>query len=449
MPVFQVEMVWRCSTCKTIVKGRFKECTGCGKAKAGEPFFDDPGEGTVGLEDAVTDPDLIRKAEGGSDWQCRYCGSHQFRVNDACANCIAKQGDSRDQPTKWNDGKVGPAGDGLTDLEELQRADREVVRDIERGLEGKVALSDTEPSVYESILAGEVRERRTKRAGKGYRDVRPPARTPAPTAIDLEPELPRLPIDRRKPLMFGAVALGCILLGTLFYFLFRTRIVDASVTSASWAQMVHVERYQVVPDSGFNESKPGDAFDVRYEGERHHHYIQVQDGTKTEYYQEACGQDCTTTPKSCYTTPVTCTNNNNGFKTCSGGDQRCTGGDRVCHTKYCQRERQVPKYKDVSVEESWYTWKVWRWKHHRNVVAEGNDNNPYWPSEERIGLNRDCTGGEKERTRTSASYHVVFTDVEGDKHPYSPKSENEFRGLVPGTKRQVKVRIIGENELVP
>ncbi len=58
MPEFQVEMVWQCSACKTIVKGRFgsRSAGGCGKAKEGEPFFDDPGEGTVGLEGAITDP---------------------------------------------------------------------------------------------------------------------------------------------------------------------------------------------------------------------------------------------------------------------------------------------------------------------------------------------------------------------------------------------------------
>lgn len=446
MPVFQMEMRWRCSACKTENLGRHKTCQECRKAKGSEPFYDGP-EAEC-LENAVTDPDLIDQAEAGPDWECRFCSSHQRRDDGTCAECGANQGESRDNPTTWDDGKVGPAGGGLTALEEIQQADREEIREAERGLEGKLSLSDTEPPVYERILADELRERRTKRKATYRRSG--PFRTPAPTAVDVEPERPSIPIDRRQPFLIGGVALGCILLGTLFFFLFRTRIVDAQVTSVSWAHMVHVERYQVIPDSGFDESQPSDAFDVQYQGTRHHHYIQVQDGTKTEYYQEACGQDCTTTPRSCYKTPVTCTNNNNGFKSCSGGDERCTGGDQVCRTKYCQRSRQVPKYKDVSVEEAWYTWKVWRWKHHRNVVAEGTDNNPYWPTEEQVGLNRACTGGEKERTTSpSVSYHVVFLDAEGDTHNYSPKSEAEFRGLVPGAKRQVKVRIIGENELVP
>jgi hypothetical protein len=168
-------MVWRCSTCKTVVKGRFK-------------------------------------AEGGSDWQCKYCGSHQFRVDDACSNCIAKQGESRNQPTKWDDGKVGPAGGGLTALEEIQQADREEIRDAERGLEGKLSLSDTEPPVYERILADELRERRTKRKATYRRSE--PFRTPAPTSSDVEPELPRLPIDRRKPFVnkIGENKLGRILM---------------------------------------------------------------------------------------------------------------------------------------------------------------------------------------------------------------------------------------------
>ena len=424
-------MVWRCSTCKTIVKGRFKSCQtlngtgGCGKPKRGEPFFDDPGEGTVGLEDAVTDQALIPKAEGGSDWQCRFCSSHQFRVDGSCAQCGANQGESRDTETKWNDGKRGPAGSGLTEREEAAKT-------IESGL----TLTDTEPSVHEKLVDAEVQRRRQKRAASGtYRKHKTPA--PAVEAVDSYDPLPkRRYLDPNVTLGAGAVVL-CAILGVLGYILFRTRIVDAQVTSVTWAHIVHIERFKMLNDSGFAENRPSDATDVTAQGSRHHHYKQVQTGTK----RERCGETCVPGPKSCRTTPVTCVPNDNGFKTCSGGDEVCTR-TQDCSPDYCD----VPVFIDVSVEETWYTWTVWRWRDERTVVEEGRDNNPRWPSIAKINLNAN---GTKERETTSVAYNVVFTDTDQEKHNYTPRNEDEFRALVPGAKRRVKVSLIGASEIMP
>ncbi len=117
MSTYQIEMWWSCSTCKTDCLGRHKKCTHCGKAKGREPFFD---KEDLGPEAAVTNTELLKQATAGSDFECRFCHSHNRRDDGNCAECGSMQGDSRNHPTKWNDGKIGPAGSGMNVYEEAQ-----------------------------------------------------------------------------------------------------------------------------------------------------------------------------------------------------------------------------------------------------------------------------------------------------------------------------------------
>jgi predicted nucleic acid-binding Zn ribbon protein len=71
---------------------------------------------------------------------------------------------------------------------------------------------------------------------------------------------------KRKAAMAGVLAVS--LIGLLCYLLFRTRIVDATVTAVAWTYTVHVDRYQVTKGEGFDEDRPGEAFDVKSVGSR-------------------------------------------------------------------------------------------------------------------------------------------------------------------------------------
>jgi len=385
---FHVEMHWRCATCKTENLGRRKECQLCLKPIKDEKFYDAPGTEHPTIANAVADPALIKQATAGADWRCRYCSSSQRRDSGECAQCGSDQKESAQAP-KW-------------------------LRDILADHEGEARSEVAAKGTY-------LRHAKTHDTAPAVAVAVPPDRS--------NPRRKRL---SWKPFAVVAGALSLLFLG---WFLFRTRIVDARVTSVAWAHIVHVERYRIVSDCGFVEDQPIDAFDVTFDGMWHHHFVTVQRGYETQHYSEACGQDCRPGPTNC-------TPNGNGFKTCSQGPSICT-------TRYCSRTRQVPHYVQESVEMPHYTWHVWRWRHHRNVVEEGYDNEPRWPSAERIALNVGCVGQEQERATQSSDYTVTFTDIDNDTHKYSPRSEEEFRGLTIGTKRKVAVRIIGRNELVP
>lgn len=442
MPVFHVEMRWRCSTCQSENLGRHKTCLNCGKPKGRESFYDAPGTENSTPDDAITDPELIKQATAGSDWECAFCRSHQRRDSGECVECGApNQAEARKAREKW-------------DWEASKGAKQPIPRWI----------SDTVREAMEAKRDAEIDERVEAVEGRGYRGqgekipkikleeeeveeaLRPPSMrsdspTPPPVEID---EIIRPPFwsKRRKWISIGVLAAS--LVGVLCYFLFRTRIVDATVTAVNWTHIVAVERYQITTGQGFDEDQPGDAFDVTPVGMRHHHYKQVQDGTKQVPYTEQ--YQCGTTPRNCYTTPVRCTDNGNGFKSCSGGDRVCSGGD----PKYCTRTkyRTEPKYKDVSVEEMYYHWKVWRWQHNRNIVAQGTDDEPYWPTEEEIALNKNVGEGEKERTKRLTEYVVTFTDIDGEKHTYKPEQLNEFRNLPIGTNKRLRVGIARGTEIV-
>lgn len=468
---WQVEMGWHCSFCKGLNRGRHKECQGCGAPLDHSNFIDLPDEGE-GREFAVHDPELVKQAKAGRDWKCRYCRSQQRRDNGDCANCGSDQSDSKVVRSKFDNPAVSPVVNAADIAALLRRAKKAKKQDQEAELQRYLREAVSEDDLEEIFGKGETQPEEEVLsqlsesdrdllieavAGMGYRGIRrrkkdpnlpeekPEDSTP-PTTIEPPDSIPTgpRPWNRiwwgRKQKIAGGVMLGATLLGLLAFILFRTRIVDGEVTALAWTHTVAVERYQIKRDQGFNASKPGDAFDVHPLGMRHHHYDQVADGTKQVPYQEryACG----TTPRVC---SPSCTTNGNGFKTCT---DRCTGGN----TKYCNRTkyRTETKYKDVSREEMWYHWKVWRWLHNRNIVARGTADEPYWPSEEEIGLNKNLgTEAKDEREKRKTTYKVTFTDPADDTHGYTPSGLGEFMRLRMGSKRKIRVGILRSTQIMP
>jgi hypothetical protein len=365
----------------------------------------------------VRDKEQLKHAKAGPDWSCRYCRSQQRKLSGECAICGAPQ-----------------------DEEEYMRRMRE---------ESEIdSFFQEEKTKSKKVISKPAKKKLAKKKSKKSLKV---------TAK------PKLAPRNWTKVRNGFLAfLAVCLVVTGGYFLFRTKIVDVSVDTVAWQHSVLVDRYRVYHDSGFDESKPHKAFNVKTHGHRHHHYKQVRDGFRTEHYtvretcgtktehytvREACGQTCSTTPR-------TCRSNKNGYAT-------CTGGNRTCSTKYCSRSktrqvtkycnvaktRQVPKYKDVSVTEMWYSWNVWRWGHNRTVNETGNSTETFWPADNKVRLNSGLSEGEQERTSRKASYNVVFIDEENEKYKYTPQSLTEFQQFKVGSTHRIKTNLAGSVEL--
>lgn len=372
MSEYQIEMLWRCSTCRSENKGRHKECQECGKPLEDEEFYM-PGDTSRAA--AVTDPGLLEQALAGPDWECAYCKSSQRRDDGSCAQCGAPQ----------------PPG------------------------------SDPGPVVK--------------------------SKPPRPRRSD--PSVPRLR-DRKRLIAIAGAVLGVAAVALTLWLILRTRVVDVSVTAASWERRVLVDRWQVCHREGWDRDPR--SFNERNLGERIHHYDKVLDHHRTEHYtvQVACGQDCVPVPRTCYTTPRTCTSNKNGFATCTGGNQVCSGGGQRCTTRYCSepRTRQVPVYRDEPRYRTWWSWDVWDWKHNRTVKAAGSGADPpAWPTDDKVGLDRGLSDGEKERQRREEEYSVTFGDGE-DSWGYAPKGEAEYLSLPLKSRHRIRVGLASGVEIV-
>lgn len=91
MPVDIIEMLWECTHCNSIILGRYKECSNCGKTKSEKCKEWLPDDISHTSSAVVAEEELHKKFVAGSDWKCRYCNSLEWRVDGACANCGASQ----------------------------------------------------------------------------------------------------------------------------------------------------------------------------------------------------------------------------------------------------------------------------------------------------------------------------------------------------------------------
>jgi hypothetical protein len=335
------------------------------------------------------------KAEAGADWVCKYCEANQNQQNKCCGNCGGDRDGTR---------LVSPAQAeqiGIEVREDFQAAVREAK---ERGRQ--------------------LDEYSEQRARSSYQPTWSEATDPPP------PKAWRV---------YAVAALAAFLLGSLLWWLFTPRVVDAKVGQLYWQHDTLIERYAVHRHEGWVPSF--DAFEVIPLGMRHHHYDRVHVGSHREPYSEsyACGQTCTTIPGS-----TSCRSNSNGSATCSTSPSR-----QSCSTKYCTRTayRTVQDYRDVSRQQLWFAWKAWDWAHHRTVSRSGFAHTTTWPAESE--LQAWLADGERERASRQASYKVTFSDTkDGEAYVIRP-SAGDFAGYSLGEHYQLKVNRAGSVEVLP
>lgn len=237
----------------------------------------------------------------------------------------------------------------------------------------------------------------------------------------------------------GLIAVGVMAATLLLWWLFIPHEAHVTVSAVSWKHSVEIERYRVTSESGWYAAS--DAFDVRNEGRRFHHYDHRVIGSHIEHYtaRVACGEACEERPKLCHDV---CTSNKNGYATCR---ESCTGGGKTCITKYCSepRTRSVTDYQDFPIDQTWYSWKAWRWLHQRDVVLSGVTTETRWPSAAEKKIGDGLVGQEQEREGAShAEYLVTYTNDKGH-WEVKPRTEAEFRRRELNSRWHIKVSRIG------
>jgi len=339
-------------------------------------------------------PRELALATQGPDWPCNYCSGTNNNEDIRCDNCGALREREFEKPVSL------PQGQGARPSSTRVTAEGDfVVPPVAppRSVVSSAAHSHNDFPVNRSIY----------RTG------------PSPKVI------------------MGIAALVILFVG-LMWLLFHKTEVQAEVASVGWVHQIHVDRYQVVEEEGFDEDQPSGAFEIRSHGTKFHHNDQVVDYYKKPHTtdREQCG-----TKIVGYTSPQA-SSNDNGTATVSTKP--------ITEPKYCDvpcTHPDVPVYKDVPRYETWYTWNVWKWKHNRTVESSGYTVKTSWPGDDRVKLNNNLRKGEKERARREVRYKNTFKyELQKGKiktKDYNPKTLEEFEELPVGTKRKVLVSIAG------
>lgn len=383
-----IELTWRCSSCKHQNLGRHMACQGCGNPKDASEEYEMPANAAAVA--SVEDPRHLAMARAGAHWKCQYCSSEQRALDGGCAQCGAGRAHGA------NAVPLRPAM---------------VAAPVAKRSSSKMLFVALGAGLGVMMLLGGVVWATRRRA------------SPLPAVVAAPPP---------KNQWLGKVA------------------------SATFKRTIVVDRWALAAHEGFTTAVPASALDVKDAGMHFHHNeevfdhdetvydeVQVPDGVKTETYSErvACGQDCTTTPKSCR---QQCTNQKNGFASCK---DVCTGGEQRCTTKYCnetrtkttpktrteRRPRTVKKYRTVAKNAPWSTWKEWEWVRHSAYEAESGA----WPD---AGAPLDAgalpdggprPGSEREHRSETMSVTIILED--GQTRTYVPQNEREFGSLPVGT----------------
>lgn len=330
MPSFQIEMLWRCPACKTEAKGRDKVCPTCRRAKTSAEVDYMPG-GEVSYEARVRDEAILRQAEAGADWFCKFCSSSQRKLDGTCEQCGAGQDQAKAHEP------IGPISQRTPATPIVLPKARPQARSFRTFSVALAVLTvvavgwfavrpvrktGTVESMHWSRTVGI--ERHTSHAEEGW--------TPPLGAEDVR-------------------AIGVFPNGTD-----RVRVGS------------HLETYVEKVACG-------------------------EDCVTPPRVCKTTPKTCSKTPIKCEPNRNGFASCKGGDEVCTGGENVCTGGGRTCSPKFCPqtRTKSVDDYRDVPHMQTRYGWRIWSWDPVDTARAEGTVEPPRWPEtrplapEERLG----------------------------------------------------------------
>lgn len=219
---------WRCLRCSTANLGRKLNCQSCGVKRSDDvEFFLDTDAA------AVSDAELLKQANAGADWICRYCGGNNRAFDKQCSSCGSARSDEDRQLTEETRG----ADDWS---EQAQKASK----------------SSAQPQNFQPP--------QIKKAFFGGRLFK-----------------------------FGLLGLGGLaamlvaLFAVLVYISTLTYAAEVEVTGLEWTRTIALEEYKTISESAWEGEVPPN---VRIQSEIRavHHTDKVADGTRTvpETYSE-------------------------------------------------------------------------------------------------------------------------------------------------------------------
>jgi hypothetical protein len=387
MPIYHIEMLWRCSVCKSENKGLQKICTTCGKPK--QPTDQDYFPGDISQRAALTKPKDVEQALAGPDWKCRYCGSAQKRLDGRCAQCGADQSGNKE-----------------------------------------VKYTKTEA---------------TLEAGKTIISVPPilsdrPSDRPSDAFVISQRRLLQIVI----PIVIGFT----LLLGS--WLLFRKREIQAHVSAVGWTNAVIVDRFQVWHREGWSSDEKAFDIKQIDRRVHHYDQVYDHTEQESYSDQEPCGTTpitCHTTPVNCTSNGNGTASCSGGDQECSGGDTKYCSVVKYRDKKVYRDEPVYQPWYAWNVWDWGFNRKIITTGHTTEVHWPSDEeiklNVDCNPTVSDQGVR------ELERTQQESSYYVIFIGNENhQKYDYTPKTLTDFQRFPVNHPQKLRVSFAGTFDII-
>ena len=349
-----VEGLWDCKYCGTKrIKGRFRECPNCGKARGTETTFyllD------VGKKDYVPEKEA-KKFNKNPDWVCNFCGNLNSDNSQDCVYCGAPRTaenldyfENKKKEEQKQTQSQAQTQEPRTQQQQDEYQEKEYHQKEYKSQSKKAKFTFT-PSILKSVLLVFL------------------------VAISI----------------FGIVSL------------LSPKEYEIVVNELSWKRTIEIERYQTVQESSW--SLPAGA-NLLYTNNEYSHSEQVLDHYETRTRQVAKERI------SGYETYVSGYRDlGNGYF------EEITGQRPIYETYYETETYQEPVYRSEPVYRTKYYYEIDKWLHERTVATSGTDKSPYWgdtnlSSDERISSKSEnymVEGIDTKKDKT-ISFSLPFED---------------------------------------
>lgn len=444
-----VENTWKCSSCRSTNKGRYMECQSCGNPKEKHEKYDTSGNYTA---PAVTDPDLIRKAKAGKNWECGYCGNSVRNLHGECKTCGGPKTRAAEKgvPLKTTDksGKEFTYGHVIPSeaLEEgLSVGQVKVPKDVLDNVLDSVPIPEPEPVPERVFLphTGGLRD-----APKSYLKPKKPKKSKKASKAK-KPSPPRgnggdggffnrFRKVNWQPIIVVTLAIAAFtsVIGLLVW-VFMPQKEHVVVDDVHWVYTAHLQQRQLNHGTDWDGNMPVGAFNVdcvtRQHGTENCNPHDCNCHQVTDYCSRQC--NCRTIAPTCRTT---CTDNGNGFSTCS---ESCSGGGTTCDTcrEPCGSHEECSTcYDQCPVYDEWCEFDYYTWPTIDTERTQGHDHNMYEPD-----LEVQENPPAPQRIVREHTYQVTFENDEGEEWEYEPEGVGDFNRFDTGDNWLIEVNHVG------
>jgi hypothetical protein len=343
-----VENTWNCDSCNHKNLGRNMKCEKCGSYKEKRETYDT----SKNLSSpAVTDPNLLKMAKAGPNWECSYCKNNVRNSYGECSVCGGP--------------KTEAANNNIPEKEPVETK----------------PIYNSYNSVQNSLDDDD----------DGFKEK---------SQFSVNNNYNKTQSDNNKGfIVFGVLAFIPFVL--LMVWLFTDTDRHVTVSETYWRHTAHLEQRHTLHGSGWQDEAPSGYFNASCETRQHgtHDCNPYNCNPHQESYE--CGCHEVSAGESC---SESCTSSENGFSEC---EETCTPQyETECDT--CYRTEYDTCYEQCPTYEQWCSYDFYRWNVIANSTTQGHNNHDLTDPTDLVPT---TTNEGPQRISVDRFYSVVFADL--------------------------------------